>query len=447
MPLAVGRAFDGDGHAFLEYVDAGPFEKRRHAAPAQAAAATRIGGARVEILPAGERGRLVEHQLELPAVVGLVHRVAVRHLLGANHVAPAKLDRIDAGLARRRVHQALDDVDRLRPTGAAIGAGRRGIRQHRADADVDRPDVVNAGRHPRADHQLDDDAGRRPAGADVGQRIDAQREDPAVAVQRELRLAADVAAVRRGQEFLDALGAPFERHPVFARAPGKHDVFRIDAGLHAEAAADIADQHPHLVGRNAEHDLAQVVAQPGRRLAADAQRDPLGRRVVAREHRARLDRTGDDALIDKIQRHAVRGPGEGGVGRRRVAVSRFARDVARSGGPELRRAGRHRSGGVDHRRQRIVAHVDRLDRIARLLCALRDHRGNGFADKAHGTDRQRMSRRRRRRRSVGALEVGRQRQRHDRIADQVLAGDDRDHARHAGGGPAVDGLDARVRMR
>ena len=40
-----------------------------------------------EAVPAGQCCCLVHHQLELAAVVGLVHRVAVRHLLGSDHVA------------------------------------------------------------------------------------------------------------------------------------------------------------------------------------------------------------------------------------------------------------------------------------------------------------------------------------------------------------------------
>ena len=88
----------------------------------------------------------------------------------------------------------------------------------------------------------------------------------------------------------------------------------------------------------------------------------------------------------------MRGAGERGGGGCRIAVPRFASDVAGSGGPDLRRARSHRGRRVDHSRQWIVSNVDRLDRVARLLRTSGDHRGDRFADKAHGSDRQRMSR-------------------------------------------------------
>jgi hypothetical protein len=69
------------------------------------------------------------------------------------------------------------------------------MRQYRLDADVDRRDVVDARRHPRTDHQLDDDTGGRRVGADVRERRDPQRENPAVRIERELGLARYVAPV------------------------------------------------------------------------------------------------------------------------------------------------------------------------------------------------------------------------------------------------------------
>src|SRR5438876_147019 len=72
----------------------------------------------IEAFAVGKRERLVHDQLELPAVIGLFHRIGVRHLLGLDHVAAAQLDVIDAALVRGRVHQALDDIDRFGPARA-----------------------------------------------------------------------------------------------------------------------------------------------------------------------------------------------------------------------------------------------------------------------------------------------------------------------------------------
>ena len=119
------------------------------------------------------------------AVVGLAHRVLVGHLLGADQVAPAQRRRIHLHLARRRVHQPLDQVDRLGPAGAAVRAGRRGVGEHGGEVQVDRRQVVDAGRDPRADQQLDRDAGRRGVGADVGERL--ARAAPAPGRRRRAR--------------------------------------------------------------------------------------------------------------------------------------------------------------------------------------------------------------------------------------------------------------------
>ena len=190
-------------------VAAGPFEEGRDAAAAQPAARLRLRAPRVEAVPVGEREPLVQDRLELAAVVGLRHRVLVGHLLGPDHVAPAQLGRVEPHLARRRVHQPLDQVDRLGPAGAAVGAGRRGVGQHRRAA---------AGRSsgcrrcwsmthgPISSWIATPAAGR--VGADVGERAHAQRQHAAVGVERELGLAATSRPCDARQELLAALGHP-----------------------------------------------------------------------------------------------------------------------------------------------------------------------------------------------------------------------------------------------
>ena len=82
----------------------------------------------------------VEHLLEVAGVVGLGHRVAVRHLLRRDHVAAAQLDRDRCRSTRAAASiSALDDVDRLGPAGAAVGPGRRRVGEHALRCvDVDR---------------------------------------------------------------------------------------------------------------------------------------------------------------------------------------------------------------------------------------------------------------------------------------------------------------------
>ncbi len=178
-----------------------------------------------------------------------------------------------------------------------------------------------------------------------------------------------------------------------------------------------------------------------------AKRDASARGVVAREQRARLDRARRQPLIDEVERDDVRGVREGLGGRGDVAMADLRRDVAGGRRPHLRRAGRDRGAGVDHARQRVVAHVDGFHRVARRVARLGDDRRHGFADEAHGVDGERMARRRRRRRAVGAPEVRGGRQRLHAGAHEVGAGHDGDDARHRGRGLRVDAENARVRIR
>ena len=122
-----------DGHALLEHIAAGPFEEGGDAA-GRAACRARFDSAARASKPSQSASASAWSitVLELAGVVDLAHRVGVGHLLGPDEVAPAQLDAVDAGLARGLVHQPLDGVDGLGPAGAAVGAGRRGVGQHRA---------------------------------------------------------------------------------------------------------------------------------------------------------------------------------------------------------------------------------------------------------------------------------------------------------------------------
>ena len=226
---------------------------------------------------------------------------------------------------------------------------------------------------------------------------------------------------------------------------GDH-VFRVEARLHPEAAADIADQDPHALGRDPEN-LGELVAKSGRRLAAHRQREAPRRGIDGREHRARLDRAGRDALIDEVELHHVRRLRERLRRGPRIAVPHFARDVVDGAGNDAGRAGRERRVGVHHRRLRRVAHVDRLGRLAGLAYARGEDRRHGLAHVADDTDGERAARRRRGGRAVRAAEVRRQGERLHAGACEILAGEYREDARHRGSRRRVDRKNARVRMR
>ncbi len=83
----------------------------------------------------------------------------------------------------------------------------------------------------------------------------------------------------RGEKLFAALGAPFDRALQHTRRECGDDVLGVQRSLHPEAAADVADDDAHRLRRDPEHFVAQIVAQSGRRLAADRQRDASGRRI------------------------------------------------------------------------------------------------------------------------------------------------------------------------
>ena len=388
----VGRDVDAD--LLLERVAAGPFEERGDAAAAQQAARLRLRAARGEAVPVGEGEALVEDLLERAAVVGLAELVLVRHLLGPDHVAATQLGGIELHLARRRVEQPLDDVDRLRPARAAVGAGRRRVRQHRLEVLVDDADVVDAGRDPRADQQLDRDARRRRIGADVGERAHAQRQRLAVAVERELGVAADVAPGRARQELLAAIGLPVHRPAERARRMGDDDVFRVHAGLHAEAAADVADEDVNLLLLDVRQCAGETCRDRGRHLVADSNRQPPRCRVERGDGAARLHRHRRNALVDEVELDADGGARERGRRLLGIAVAHLGGDVVGSVGRERGRAGRGRGGDVGDGGQLLVLDDHAVDRIARGLARFGDDGDDRLADVARHFVSERAARRR-----------------------------------------------------
>ena len=136
---------DADHHldgAFGQNRDLGFFP--RHAArgvdvvgdahAAALAAFFRLGAAARETRPVGELKRARHDGGIVAAVVFHAERIFVRHLRRGHQIAPAKLDAIEAELARGDVDQPLDDENDFRPSGTAVGAGGRAVAEHGARA-------------------------------------------------------------------------------------------------------------------------------------------------------------------------------------------------------------------------------------------------------------------------------------------------------------------------
>ena len=431
---------------FFQRIAAGPFEEGGDAQAAPFALGARRRRARAESVPVGQWQRLVHHMLELAGVVDLPHRVGVGHLLGVHKVAPAQFDAVNAGLARCFVHQALHDVDRLGAASAPVGPGRRGVGQHAAKVEVNGLDVVHAGLNPGADHQLDGNASAGGVGAHVGHAVEAQGENLAAGVERQLGLGVHVAPVYGGQKLLAAVGGPFDGSLGLHAAVRHGQVFRVHAGFHAEAAAHIANDGTHFFLRQAQA-VADTVPLGGGHLAREADGEAAGCGVVFVEHGTRLDRQGVEALVGDVEFDDVFGHRKRGVGFCGAAVADFSRNVVVDRITQDWGVGGERIVHIHHHRQLLVVHHDGLCGVARLLQCFGHNRSHRLADEAHTLVRQGAARRVSHVFAVCALEAGRTGDGFDASGCHVGACGHHHHTRHGAGGAGINRADHRVRVR
>jgi hypothetical protein len=209
---------------------------------------------------------------------------------------------------------------------------------------------------------------------------------------------------------------------------GDDDVLRIDPGLHAEAAAHVADAHLHVLALEPGQQRHQRVGDAGRHLARDV--DEEASAVHPRAHAARLERRRGEPLVDEIECDAMRGPGERHLDRRRIAMPRLGGDVVGRTVSEARRVGRERGVHVDDGRQLLVVDGDGLGGVLGGFARRGDHRRHRLAGEADAVERQRPPLRTCRRPAAGMAEAGVERHRADAGRVQRRAGEDGHDARH-----------------
>jgi len=189
------------------------------------------GAARRIPRPVRQLQRGVHVLLELAAVIGVDEPGLVRHRLGRDEVAPAQRDPVDAGLARGNVDDPLDGVGRLGPAGAAVGRGGVAVGEDPGDGRMDVRRPVGAGEAAEIVGR-DVDAAHREMGAEIGDRGDAEREEDAVLVERQLHRRDVVAGMEIRDEGLAAIGLPAHRATDFPRRPQCQRPFGVAAALH-----------------------------------------------------------------------------------------------------------------------------------------------------------------------------------------------------------------------
>ena len=251
------------------------------------------------------------------------------------------------------------------------------------------------------------------------------------------------AAVLIGHEAAGALVGPFHRTAKRAGAVQDADVFRIDRGLHAERAADLAGDDAHLVGRRAEN-IHQRGLHAVHALAGGIER-PLSRLGVEFADRgARLHGVDHHALIGGCQPRHVLGFGECVGDLFGVAIVKIEREIVRHGVEQQRRARLDRFGRREHRRQRLDVERDRLGGVLGLRNRLGDDAGDRIADKTHFVGGERRTRRVVDRRAVAVLQ--RKPAFEPAITFEIGRGIDRQHARHRLGRGGVDRPDDTMRL-
>jgi hypothetical protein len=170
-----------------------------------------------EALVVGKLHRLLERGVIVAGVVGHDHRRLMREVL--DEVALAQFRGVDAHFTGAHLGQALDHEGRLRPPGAAIGVDRHGVGVDRVDLAIDLRDRVLTRKQGRVEIGRDRRREGRHVGAEVGDRLSAQAEDFAVAVERHFRMGDVIAAVRVGEKRLAAFGDPLHRTANATRRP------------------------------------------------------------------------------------------------------------------------------------------------------------------------------------------------------------------------------------
>ena len=142
---------------------------------------------------------------KIAAVVGRPDRRLVGHGRDGDEIAPADLGAIDRKLGCGAIGEAFEHVAGFGPAGAAISVGRQRIGEHAGHLHENRGRPIDAGKQRAVDRARDGGAEGRDIGAEIGQRLDPQREEMAIAVERKLSARQVIAALIVGDEAFAAV--------------------------------------------------------------------------------------------------------------------------------------------------------------------------------------------------------------------------------------------------
>src|SRR5439155_1097251 len=161
-----------------------------------------------------------------------------RLVLDANEILSPDFDRIDPGLAGNQVHDALDQVGRFGPAGAAIGIGRRAIREDANRTAVEGLHLVGALRDQHAEHL--ECAELAAVGPEIEPLRGPDTQHGPITLGRNFHVP-DLRPSMVGRfRILAPLLDPFDRAPQPARGQRRQDLLGIDPDLGSEATAHLS---------------------------------------------------------------------------------------------------------------------------------------------------------------------------------------------------------------
>ena len=211
--------------------------------------------------------------------------------------------------------------------------------------------------------------------------VGAQTKNLAVAVKSHFGGHDLISTVRVAEKGFGSSSDPFDRAPDAARSPHHQCFFRVAAGFHPEATADIRRYHPQPRFRNFE-DPRERAAVSVWVLGCRIQRKAIVITVIFCQRRPWLDRVGRDSIVRDLQCDNVVGLRESRVGFLFVTEGQNKRHVTRAfvpnrGGVRLRRV-----LDRDHGRQDFVIDTHQLGGVPRLQRGLGDNKSEPVADGA-----------------------------------------------------------------
>ena len=175
---------------------------------AQLAALARLRPALLEALPVGHFQRFVHALFKLAAVIDERQRGLVGQGAGRDQVLAAQFHGVKTQLVGGHVDDALDDVSRLGAPVAAIGAHPVRVGEGGGHVHMNGGRGVDASQRAQIAHRPAVRA-RLHIGAKVRHRLDAQRQELAVLVERQFSIRHVVATGGVGQKGFGAGGGPF----------------------------------------------------------------------------------------------------------------------------------------------------------------------------------------------------------------------------------------------